>query len=73
MATEIVQHGEAGLYRDGQLIASAAEVERAGYDLDALTADVASLKRAEAAVDRMRAMPVPRQINYEDDGDVLWA
>lgn len=64
-----------GLYAaDGKLLASDAEVKRAGYDIDVLiSASDAEVKRAEAAIRRQQAMPVSRQVNYEDNGDVLWA
>jgi len=61
-----------GLFDGNEMVASAAELRHAGFEPAQLN-QPDKLERAKQVMERRRALPVAKQINYEDDGDVLWA
>lgn len=72
--SESAPNAPAGLYRDGALVATAVQMQHAGFYLDDLVlADNDVLANVSQALSRRQAPLAQKAIIYEADGDVLWA
>lgn len=72
--SESAPNAPAGLYRDGALVATAVQMQHAGFYLDDFVlADNDVLANIAQVVSRRQAPIAQKAIIYEADGDVLWA
>lgn len=62
-----------GLFEGDKMIASAVELRHAGFEPAQLGDQPDMMARAKEVMDRRHALPAGKLVNFEEDGDVLWA